>query len=60
MKDDKRNRDRDDERTKTDEMAEAFRNGARIAPVTGDPNRSEPTGLPPGMHDSHKSPVAPK
>ena len=50
----------DTERTATDEMVERYRNGARISPVTGDPDRSEPTGLPPGIHDSDKSPVAPK
>jgi hypothetical protein len=48
------------ERTKTDELDDAFRNGARIKPANGDPSRSEPTGLPLGMHDSDKSPVAPK
>jgi hypothetical protein len=50
----------DTEHTATDELVETFRNGARIAPATGDPSKSEPTGLPPGMHDSQKSPVAPK
>jgi hypothetical protein len=48
-----------DERTATDEMADRYRNGAQIKPVTGDPEQSEPTGLPPGVHDSNKSPVAP-
>ncbi len=48
------------ERTATDDMADRYRNGARIVPATGDPNRSEPDGLPPGMHDSTKNPVAPK
>jgi hypothetical protein len=47
------------ERTATDEMADRYRNGAHIVPVTGNPDKSEPTGLPPGMHDSNKSPVAP-
>jgi len=57
--DKKRNESHDDERTATDELADAFRNGARIAPVNP-PGESEPTGLPRGMHDSDKSPVAPK
>lgn len=48
------------ERTATDDMADRYRHGAHIVPATGDPNRSEPDGLPPGMHDSTKSPVAPK
>jgi hypothetical protein len=60
MDDKKRDQSAETERTATDEMVERYRNGARIAPATGDPNRSEPTGLPPGMHDSDKSPVAPK
>jgi hypothetical protein len=47
------------ERTATDEMGDRYRAGATIKPVTGDPEQSEPTGLPPGMHDSRKSPVAP-
>jgi hypothetical protein len=48
-----------DERTATDEMGDRYRNGAQIKPATGDPAQSEPTGLPPGVHDSDKSPVAP-
>jgi hypothetical protein len=60
MTNDKRDQAREPERTATDDMADRYRNGARIKPLTGDPNRSEPTGLPPGMHDSDKSPVAPK
>jgi hypothetical protein len=60
MTDDKRDQPRDNERTQTDEMADKFRNGAHIAPANRDPRRSEPSGLPQGMHDSHKSPVAPK
>ncbi len=48
------------ERTATDDMDDRYRNGARIVPISRDPNRSEPNGLPPGMHDSTKSPVAPK
>jgi hypothetical protein len=60
MDDKKRDPSPETERTATDDMVERYRNGARISPATGDPNRSEPTGLPPGMHDSHKSPVAPK
>jgi hypothetical protein len=57
--DKKRTQSHDDERTATDELAAAFRNGARIASVNR-PSESEPTGLPRGMHDSDKSPVAPK
>jgi hypothetical protein len=60
MANDKQEPGRDSERTATDEMADRYRNGARIKPATGDPAQSEPTGLPPGMHDSDKSPVAPK
>lgn len=60
MKDDKRNQEPEAERTATDEMADRYRNGGRIVPVTGNPDESEPSGLPPGMHDSDKSPVAPK
>jgi hypothetical protein len=48
------------ERTATEEMGDRYRNGAHISPATGDPAKSEPSGLPPGVHDSHKSPVAPK
>jgi len=60
MSDDKnRNKSHDDERTATDEMADRYRNGAHIASVNK-PSESEPSGLPKGMHDSHKSPVAPK
>jgi hypothetical protein len=59
MSDDKKDPAPDDERTATDDMADRYRNGATIKPVTGDPEQSEPTGLPPGMHDSRKSPVAP-
>ena len=58
--DKKRDPSTETERTATDDMVDRYRNGARIAPATGDPSRSEPTGLPPGMHDSDKSPVAPK
>ena len=60
MTNDKRDQASDPERTATDEMGDRYRNGARIKPLTGDPEQSEPTGLPPGMHDSDKSPVAPK
>jgi hypothetical protein len=48
------------ERTATEDMVERYRNGAQIAPANGDPDESEPTGLPLGWHDSDKSPVAPK
>jgi hypothetical protein len=48
------------ERTATDDMVDRYRHGAHIVPATGNPDKSEPTGLPPGMHDSNKSPVAPK
>jgi hypothetical protein len=47
------------ERTATDEMADRYKNGARIHPVNNDPETSEPTGLPDGFQDSDKSPVAP-
>ena len=47
------------ERTATDEMADRYRDGGTIKPITGDPEQSEPTGLPPGVQDSDKSPVAP-
>lgn len=57
--DKKRTQSHDDERTATDELDEAFRNGARIVPVNR-ASESEPTGLPRGMRDSDKSPVAPK
>jgi hypothetical protein len=49
----------DDERTATDEMADRYRHGAHIHPANNDPENSEPTGLPAGMKDSDKSPVAP-
>jgi hypothetical protein len=49
----------DTERTATDEMADRYRNGGRPQPVNNDPENSEPTGLPKGMKDSDKSPVAP-
>jgi hypothetical protein len=51
--------DPDTELTATDEMAARYKDGARIKPITGDPADSEPTGLPAGMDDSDKSPVAP-
>jgi hypothetical protein len=60
MTDKERAKPAEGERTATQEMGDRYRDGARIVPATGDPNESEPTGLPPGMHDSHKSPVAPK
>lgn len=47
------------ERTATDDMADRYRNGARIQPANNDPEHSEPTGLPEGVHDSDKSPIAP-
>ena len=60
MADDKKpTESHDDEPTATDALVAAFRNGARIASINP-PDESEPTGLPRGMHDSHKSPVAPK
>jgi hypothetical protein len=45
--------------TATDEMANRYRAGARIVPLTRDAVHSEPSGLPLGMHDSDKSPVDP-
>ena len=60
MTDKKNDQPRDTERTATEEMGDRYRNRAHIAPVTGNPAKSEPSGLPPGVHDSHKSPVAPK
>jgi hypothetical protein len=59
MTDDKRDQDPGAERTATDDMADRYRDGGKPVPITRDPNRSEPTGLPPGVHDSDKSPVAP-
>ena len=59
MTDDKRDQAPGAERTATDDMADRYRDGAKGVPITRDPKQSEPTGLPPGMHDSHKSPVAP-
>jgi hypothetical protein len=59
MSDEKRDQTRDSERTATDDMADRYRNGAKIVPATRDPEQSEPTGLPRGMKDSDKSPVAP-
>jgi hypothetical protein len=59
MSDDKGEKSRDAERTATDDMADRYRNGGRIVPATRDPEQSEPTGLPPGVKDSDKSPVAP-
>jgi hypothetical protein len=50
----------DSERTATDEMADRYRDGAHIIPANRDPENSEPTGLPLGIKDSDKSPVAPK
>jgi hypothetical protein len=59
MNDDKRDPSQESERTATDEMADRYRNGGRPQPVNNDPEHSEPTGLPTGVKDSHKSPVAP-
>ena len=59
MSDNNRDHDQDTERTATDEMADRYRNGARISPANNDPSDSEPTGLPTGVQDSDKSPVAP-
>jgi hypothetical protein len=59
MSDKKRDQPKDAERTATDDMGDRYRNGGKIIPITRDPERSEPTGLPPGVKDSHKSPVAP-
>jgi hypothetical protein len=57
MTDDKRDQPRDEERTATDEMGDRYRDGAEIVPLTRNPDESEPTGLPPGVHDSRKSPA---
>jgi hypothetical protein len=57
MKDDKRDQPRDEERTATDDMADRYRDGAKVVPLTRDADKSEPTGLPPGVHDSRKSPA---
>jgi hypothetical protein len=57
MTDDKRDQPRDAERTATDEMGDRYRDGAHVVPLTRDPDESEPTGLPPGMKDSRKSPA---
>jgi hypothetical protein len=51
--------DQEGERTATDDMADRYRNGARIRPAKSDPDECEPTGLPAGIKDSDKSPVAP-
>jgi hypothetical protein len=59
MSDKKADEAPEDERTATDEMGDRYRNGGRIVPITRDPEQSEPTGLPPGVMDSDKSPVAP-
>jgi hypothetical protein len=59
MSDEKRDQAHDGERTATDDMADRYRNGGKIVPATRDPEQSEPTGLPLGMKDSDKSPVAP-
>jgi hypothetical protein len=59
MANDKRDEPRDSEKSATDEMAERYAGGAHVKPVTGDATQSEPTGLPPGVHDSNKSPVSP-
>jgi hypothetical protein len=56
---DKTNDTAAEERTATDEMGDRYRDGAHIKPVSGDPAQSEPSGLPPGLQDSDKSPVAP-
>jgi hypothetical protein len=57
MTDDKRDQPRDAERTATDEMADRYRAGGKVVPVTRDAEESEPTGLPAGMKDSRKSPA---
>jgi hypothetical protein len=57
MKDEKRDQPSDAERTATDEMADRYRDGARVVPLNRDPDESEPTGLPAGMKDSRKSPA---
>ncbi len=57
MSDDKRDDTPDAERTATDEMADRYREGAKVVPLNRDPKESEPTGLPPGMKDSRKSPA---
>lgn len=59
MSNDKRDQPQGSERTATDEMADRYKDGARIQPVNNDPAKSEPTGLPDGVKDSDKSPVAP-
>jgi hypothetical protein len=47
------------ERTATDEMIEANRQPAPIAPVTRDESQTEPGGLPPGQSDDDRSPLDP-
>ena len=59
MSNDKREQPQDTERTATDDMVDRYKNGALIQPVNNDPQDSEPTGLPLGVEDSDKSPVAP-
>jgi hypothetical protein len=59
MSDKDRDPVQDGERTATDEMGDRYRDGARIHPANNDPSDSEPTGLPTGVKDSDKSPVAP-
>ena len=59
MSDEDRDLPQDSERTATDEMADRYRDGARVHPANNDPAESEPTGLPAGVSDSDKSPVAP-
>ncbi len=60
MSDSKRDLKQDGERTATDDMVDRYKNGAHIHPANNDPENSEPTGLPAGVQDSDKSPVAPK
>jgi hypothetical protein len=57
MMDDKRDPPRGEERTATDDMGDRYRAGAQIIPLTRNPDQSEPSGLPLGVHDSRKSPV---
>jgi hypothetical protein len=47
------------ERTATDDRIDENREPAPIAPVTRDPEKSEPGGLPPGQSDSTRSPLDP-
>ncbi len=47
------------ERTATDDRIDENREPAPIAPVTGDPERSGPGGVPSGQSDDQRSPLEP-